>query len=242
MVNFWHTFFFNPIYNTLVFFIDIVPGGDVGLAIILTILLVKTILLPLSIKAVKTQKAIKEIEPKIKEIKEKYKDDKQQQSLAIMEVYKEAGVNPLASIFLMFLQIPIIIALYFAVYKGGGVVLPDINTDILYSFIAVPQTVAMHLFGVIDITGRSLVLAVGAGITQYWHTHLTMPAPPPKKEGEEPNIKDDLMRNMHTQMKYVMPVLIAFIAYSISSVIALYFLVSNLVTIAQEYFIIKKHR
>ena len=242
MVNFWHTFFFNPIYNTLVFFIDIIPGGDVGLAIILTVLLVKTILLPLSVKAVKTQKIIKEIEPKIKEIKEKYKDDKQQQSLAIMEVYKEAGINPLASIFLMFLQIPIIIALYFAVYKGGGVPLPDINTDILYSFVAVPKEVAMHLFGVIDITGRSLILAIGAGVTQYWHVHLTMPAPPPKKEGGEPNIKDDLMRNMHTQMKYVMPILITFIAYSISSVIALYFLVSNLVTIAQEYFIIKKHR
>ena len=103
----WHTFFFDPIYNSLVFFIDVIPGGDVGLAIIATVLLVKTILLPISIKAVKTQKAMREIEPKLKEIKEKYKDDRQEQARVMMGVYKEAGMNPFASIMLIFLQIPI---------------------------------------------------------------------------------------------------------------------------------------
>lgn len=237
----WHSFFFDPVYNSLVFFIDIIPGGDVGLAIIATVLLVKTILLPLSIKAVKTQKAMKEIEPKLKELKEKHKDDKQQQAQAMMEVYRDAGMNPLASIFLIFLQIPIIIALYLAVSKGGGIPLPDINMDILYSFVAAPGEVTMNFLGVVDITAKSMLLALGAGITQYYHVHLTMPALPPKEAGAEPNMKEDFMRNMQVQMKYVMPVLITVVAYSISAAIALYFLVSNLVTIAQEYFI-RKHR
>lgn len=237
----WHTFFFDPVYNALVFFIDVIPGGDVGLAIIATVLLVKTILLPLSIKAVKTQKAMKEIEPKLKELKEKYKDDKQQQAQAMMEVYKEAGMNPLASIFLIFLQIPIIIALYLAVSKGGGIPLPDINLDILYPFVSAPLAVTMEFLGAIDITGKSIWLALGAGITQYIHVHLTMPTLPPKEAGAEPNMKEDFMRNMQVQMKYVMPVLITIVAYSISAAIALYFLVSNVVTIAQEYFI-RKHR
>lgn len=237
----WHTFFFDPIYNALVFFIDIFPGGDVGLAIIATVLLVKTILLPLSIKAVKTQKIVREIEPKLKELKEKYKDDRQKQAQAMMEVYKEAGMNPLASIALVFIQIPIIIALYYAVYKGGGVPLPEINIDLLYSFVAVPVDVTMHFLGMIDITEKSLWLALGAGITQYIHVTLTMPAPPPKVEGAAPDLKEDFMRNMHLQMKYVMPVLITIVAYSISAAIALYFFVSNLVTITQEYFI-RKHR
>ncbi|MCA9361899.1 membrane protein insertase YidC [Candidatus Kaiserbacteria bacterium] len=237
----WHTFFFDPVYNALVFFIDIIPGGDVGLAIIATVLLVKTILLPLSIKAVKTQKTMREIEPKLKEIKEKYKDDKQQQAQAMMEVYRDAGMNPLASIFLLFLQIPIIIALYLAVYKGGGVPLPDINLEVLYPFIAAPVDVTMHFIGLVDITERSVVLALGAGITQFIHVNLTMPTPPPKEEGAAPDLKADFMRNMHTQMKYVMPVLITFVAWSISAAIALYFLVSNLTTIAQEYFV-RKHR
>ncbi len=241
MSNIWHTFFFDPIYNALVFFIDIIPGGDVGLAIIATVLLVKTILLPISIKAVKTQKIMREIEPKLKEIKEKHKTDKQAQSLAMMEVYREAGMNPLASIFLILLQIPIVIALYFSVYKGGGVALPSINTDLLYSFVAEPVIVTMNFLGSIDISERSLLLALAAGVTQFIHTNLTMPKLPPKEPGGEPNLKDDFMRNMQTQMRYVMPVLITFVAYSISAAIALYFFVSNLTMIAQEYYI-KKHR
>lgn len=239
----WHTFFFDPIYNALVFFIKVIPGGDVGLAIIATVLVVKTILLPVSIKAVKTQKIMREIEPKLKEIKENHKDDKQKQSLAMMEVYKEAGLNPLASIALVFLQIPIIIALYFAVSNGGGVALPSINLDLLYSFVTAPLSgdVTMNFLGMVDIAGKSMLLALGAGVTQFIHVKLTMPALPPKKEGSEPNMKEDFMRNMQLQMKYVMPIIITLIAYSISAAIALYFLVSNLTTIAQEYFV-KKHR
>ncbi|NCN12030.1 membrane protein insertase YidC [Candidatus Kaiserbacteria bacterium] len=237
----WHTFFFDPVYNSLVFFIDILPKGDVGIAIILTVLLVKTILLPLSIKAVKTQKIMREIEPKLKEIKEKHKDDRQEQAQAMMEVYKKAGMNPLASIALIFVQLPIIIALYYSVSKGGGIALPDINVALLYSFVAEPITVTMNFLGMIDITGRSALLALGAGITQYIQVTLTMPAPPPKVDGAAPNLKEDFMRNMHVQMKYVMPVLIGVIAYTISAAIALYFFISNVVSIAQEYYI-RKHR
>ncbi|MCD5381620.1 MAG: YidC/Oxa1 family membrane protein insertase [Candidatus Pacebacteria bacterium] len=239
--NIWHTFFFDPVYNALVFFIDVIPGGDVGLAIIATVLVVKTILLPISIKAAKTQKAMREIEPQLKEIKEKYKEDKQEQAQVMMKLYRDAGMNPLASIVLIFLQIPFIIALYFSVYSGGGVALPEINIDILYSLIEAPVAITMNFLGMINITERSVLLALGAGITQYIHVNLTMPKLEPKKEGAEPDLKEDFMRNMQTQMKYVMPVLIAVIAYTISAAIALYFLVSNLVTIAQEYFV-KKHR
>ena len=107
----WHTFFFYPVYNTLVFFIDFIPGGDVGLAIIATVVVVKLLLFPLSIKAVKTQKIMREIEPKLKEIKEKFKDKKEELAKATMNIYREAGMNPFASIGVMFLQIPFIFAL-----------------------------------------------------------------------------------------------------------------------------------
>ena len=237
----WHNLFFDPVYNTLVFFIDVIPRGDVGLAIIATVLVVKTILLPISIKAVKTQKVMREIEPKLKELREKHKNDRQAQSQAMMAVYQEAGMNPLASIFLIFLQIPIVIAVYFSVYKGGGVPLPNINIDILYSFVSEPVLVTMNFLSVIDISEKSILLALAAGVTQFIHVNLTMPKLPPKEEGVEPNLKDDFMRNMQTQMRFVMPVLITIVAYTISAAIALYFLVSNLTMIAQEYFV-KKHR
>ncbi len=237
----WHTFFFDPVYNGLIFFIDVIPGGDVGLAIIATVIVVKTILLPLSIKAAKTQRVMREIEPKLKEIKETLKDKREEQAQAMMKIYREAGINPFASIFLIFLQIPIIIALYFSVYTGGGIALPAINVDLLYSFIPVPDFANMNFIGLIDITGKSVILAFLAGITQYYQVKLAMPALPPKVEGEAPNFKDDFMRNMQLQMRYVMPVIIFFVAYAVSAAIALYFFVSNLVAILQEVYV-RKHR
>lgn len=237
----WHTFFFDPVYNALVFFIDVVPKGDVGIAIILTVLLVKTVLLPLSIKAVKTQKVMREIEPKLKEIKEKHKEDRQAQAQAMMDVYKDAGMNPLASITVVFLQIPIVIALYFAVSKGGGIPLPEINVDLLYAFIPSPSAVTMNFLGLIDITGRSLLLAVLAGVTMFFQMRMTLPKIAPREEGKQLDVKEEFMRNMQVQMKYVMPVVITFVAYTISAAIALYFFVSNLTAIAQEFYI-KRHR
>ncbi len=237
----WHTFFFDPIYNTLVFFIDVFPGGDVGLAIIATVVVVKLVLLPLSIKAAKTQKVIREIEPKLKELKEKFKDKREEQAQAMLAIYKEAGINPFASIVLIFLQLPIVIALYFAVSNGGGVTLPAINTELLYRFIPTPEVASMNLLGMFDITSRSLLLALLAAGTQFWQIKMVMPPLSPRDPNAEPSFKDDFARNMQLQMRYVMPVMIFFVAYAISAAIALYFFVSNVVAILQEFYI-KKHR
>lgn len=231
----WHTFFFDPVYNSLVFFIDVVRGGDVGIAIILTVILVKTVILPISLKAARTQIAMRDLEPKLAKIKEEYKDKREVLALKTMEVFKEAKVNPFSSILLLVIQIPIVIALYFAVSKGGGVPLPAINVDLLYSFIPTPTTVNMIFFGFMDITAKSLPLALLAGITQYIHTNISLPPTKPREPNAEPNFKDDFARSMQMQMRYVMPVLIFFVAYTISAAIALYFTISNLMAIGQEY-------
>ncbi len=240
MSTIWHTIFFDPVYNSLVFFIDVVRGGDVGIAIVCTVVLVKIILLPISLKAIRTQVVMREIEPQLKEVREKYKDQREVQALKTMEIFKEAKVNPFSSIILLFIQIPVVIALYFAVSTGGGVKLPDINTELLYSFIPKPETANMMFLGFVDIAARSLPLALLAGITQYIHTNISLPKLAPKKEGAEPNFKEDFARSMHIQMKYVMPGLIFVVAYTISASIALYFTVSNLMALAQEYVVRKK--
>jgi YidC/Oxa1 family membrane protein insertase len=229
----WHTLFFDPVYNGLIFFLDHVPAGDVGIAIILTTIVVKAILLPLSIKAVKTQKVMREIDPKIKDIKKDISDP-QEQAKAIMALYKDSGINPFASILLMFIQIPIIIALYLSVSQGGGVPLPGINVDLLYSFVPEPETITMLFLGVLDIAQKSLPLAILAGIAQFIHGHLSFPKLPPRDPNAAPSMKDDFGRNMQLQMKYVMPALIAVVAYSTSAAIALYFVISSLTAILQE--------
>ncbi|MDC1205593.1 YidC/Oxa1 family membrane protein insertase [Candidatus Pacebacteria bacterium] len=237
----WHTFFFDPVYNGLILFIDIVPGGDVGIAIILITILVKVILLPLSLKAARTQRLMRELDPKLKEIKEKFKDKREELAKATMEAYKNAGLNPFASILLMFIQIPIIIALYLAVYRGGGIPLPEINVALLFSFVPSPETVNMMFIGLIDMAGKSLPLALLAGGTQFIHSKMSIPKPEPRKDGAKPSMKEDFARSMQMQMRYVMPLIIFFVAYTISASIALYFTVSNFVAIAQEY-VVKKHR
>lgn len=236
----WHTFFFDPIYNGLVFFIDAIPGGDVGLAIIAITLLVKFLLLPLSIKAAKMQKVIREIDPKLKELKDKYKDDREALARETMALYKEAGINPLSGIFLALVQIPIIFALYFSVYSGGGVSLPSINVDLLYSFVPVPVSVDMIFLGFVDIASKSLPLAVLAGLTQFVHAQLSIPKAEPKKEGEN-DLKADFARSMNINMRYVLPGIIGVVSYTLSASVALYFTISNLAAIAQE-FLVRKHR
>lgn len=236
----WHTVFFDPIYNGLVFFIDVIPGGDVGLSIIAITILVKLILFPLSIKAAKTQRAMREIEPKLKEIQNEHKNDREALARATMALYKESGINPFSSIFLLFLQLPIIFALYLAVLRGGGVPLPEINVDLLYSFVAIPVTVDMIFLGFVDITAKSLPLALIAGVAQFIHSHLATPKMPPKKEGVV-DLKDDFMRSMNLNMRYVLPVIITVAAYTLSASVALYFAVSGIIAILQE-FMIRKHR
>lgn len=233
----WHTFFFDPVYNSLVFFIDVVRGGDVGIAIILTVLLVKIIMLPLSLKAVRTQLVMRELQPKLDEIKKKYKDKRETQALKSMELFRGAKVNPFSSILLLLIQIPIVIALYFAVARGGGVPLPDINTDLLYSFVPEPRTVTMIFLGFVDIAGKSLPLALFAGITQFLHTRMTLPKSKPKDPNTGPNFKEDFARSMNIQMRYVMPGIIFVVSYTISAAIALYFTISNIASIAQEYYV-----
>ena len=91
------------------------------------------------------------------------------------------------------------------------------------------------------MTKQSVLLALGAGITQFFYIKQTLPPLPPKDPTKTPDFKEDFTRNMHVQMKYVMPVLITGIAYSFPATIALYFFVSNLVSIGLEYYV-KKHR
>lgn len=240
MKELWSTIFFEPIYNSLVFFIDIVRDHDVGLALVATIVLVKLLLLPLSIKMVKMQRTMRELEPKIKEIREKYKDDGEKQALAMMEVYKEAKMNPLSGIFLMFLQIPIIFALYFSIYSGGGVKLPEVNTDILYSFISIPADVNMLFLNLIDISEKSLILAVLAGIAQFAQINYSLPPLKPRDKDKEPDFKEELAANMQFSMRYFMPVVIAVVSYSLSAIIALYFFVGSVIAVAQEFYIRQK--
>lgn len=113
------TTFYIPLYNGLIFLIGIIPGHSVGVAVIVLTVFIKLLLFPLSYKATKFQMEMKAHEGDIKKIKEQFKNDKQAQGRAILDFYKEKGLNPFAGILPLFIQIPIIIALYYVFFRGG---------------------------------------------------------------------------------------------------------------------------
>ncbi len=221
----------------MVFLFDTLPFFDAGVIVILFTIIVKLLLFPLSKKASKTQLVIKEIQPEIVRIKKEFKDDPPEQARRTFALYKENDINPFSSILLMFIQIPIVLGLYFIFFKGG---LPAINSELLYSFIPVPDSVNMNFLGLIDISGRSALLAIFAGITSYIQIKISLPVLK-ARDGSEPNFKDELARSMNMQMRYVFPFIVFFIAYTISGAIALYWFTSNVFGIAQDKYLKRKY-
>lgn len=228
MANLFHTFLVTPLFNGFVFLIDALPWLDAGVIIVIFTILVKFTLYPLSKKAVIAQIEMKSIEKDLKNIKEKYKDDKQEQAKRTMELYKEKNINPFSSIFIILIQLPIIFALYYVFLKSG---LPEINTSMLYSFVSKPDFVDMNFLGLVNITGKSLVLAFLAGASSFFQIRMSIPAHQSSSKG---SFQDDLARSMNIQMRYVFPVIVFFISYQISGVVALYWFTSNIFTLLQE--------
>ena len=225
----YHTFFFDPLYNLLVLLFEVLPWVDAGLIVIFLTILVRLIIFPLSRKAVLTQVKMSEIAPDLAKIKEKYKDKAEEQARLTLALYKEKGVNPFSGILVIIIQIPIILALYQIFLH-----FPEVNSQLLYSFVAVPENISTTFLGFMDITAKSLALALLAAVSTFFQFQLSMKGQTQPKGN---SFGDNLTRSMQTQMKYFFPVIVFFISYSISGAIALYWLTTNLFSIAQEVFI-----
>lgn len=223
---------YQPLYNGLIFVMDLIPWADAGVAVIIFTFLIKLALFPISQKATYTQLRMKSFEGDLKLLQEKHKGNREAHARATMDFYKEKKINPFSTLFLALVQIPIILALYYIFYNGG---LPAIKTELLYSFVSTPQ-VDMHFLGLIDITKGSLLLAVLVGITQYFQVRFAMPVTPKTSGG---TFKDDFARTLNLQMRYFLPILVAVIAYTISGAVSLYWITSNLFAIGQELYIRK---
>lgn len=135
-MNIFDQLLYNPLLKTLLLFYDKVPGG-LGVAVILLTILVKILLLPFNNKATKAQKEVSKLQPKIEEIKEKHKDDQEKMAKETMALYKEAGMNPFSSILLLFIQMPVLFALY-KVFREVAA-MPEINTFFLGLDLATPN-------------------------------------------------------------------------------------------------------
>lgn len=226
---FFHTVFYNPIYNALVALVALVPGSDVGIAVILLTIVIRLILLPFSLSAARTQRAMKLLEPKIKELKEMHKNDKEREAIETLALYKAAKVNPFMSILVVLIQLPVLFALYWVfIYEPFS----SINMARLYPFTPVPAQVSLLFLGVISVAGKSMVLAFFAGLTQFLQAHMALAGTLKPSNGGPGG---DFQKIIGLQLKYVFPFLIAAIAYSTTSAIALYFIATNIAGAVQEW-------
>jgi YidC/Oxa1 family membrane protein insertase len=226
---------YTPLYNALVYLVGLFPSGDVGIALIILTIVVKALLHPLSRNAQRTQIVMKEIQPQLNEIKKKYEKDPVAQYREMSALYKNNNIRPLGSFLLIFIQIPIILGLYQVFIHGG---LPTVNASLLYSFVSVPSMVSMSFLGVIDLAGKSIVLAVIAGAFQSLQGFL-LPQP---ALTEEKSFANDFAKSLQLQTKYVFPILIAFVSYTASAAVAVYFIVSSIFSICELMIITRSQK
>lgn len=239
----YHTFIFLPLYNGLVGLMDLLPWIDVGVAVVIFTAIVKLILFPLSKSSLLTQIRMKEIEPESNKIKLQYANDKQAQALKIMELYKMKKIKPFAGVLLLFIQLPILLALISVFYK----IIPTIHPEFLYSFVAIP-IVKTQFLGIIDLTQKSLILALITAAVQFIQMHYSPSARmmrPSGGTGMGGGSAPEMMASMNKQMKYMLPILAFVSTYWIipasfpqaAAIIAIYWSVSSLFTLGQELYI-----
>src|SRR3989344_609291 len=169
MAHWFNLILVYPLLNLLVFFYNFIP--DLGVVISVLTVLVRLALLPSFHKSLKHQKSLQDLQPKMNEIKEKYKEDKEQQAKALMELYKVHNVNPLSSCLPMLIQFPILIALYFVFIQSlNGETLQGI-----YSFVSTPDHLNPWFLGILDLSKRNIVLAALAGGLQYIQGRMMAP-------------------------------------------------------------------
>lgn len=229
--NLWTSLLYKPLVNILAFLVSVIPGGDIGLAVILLTILVKVILFPLASKSIKSQAKLAVMQPEIDKIKNSGKS-KEEQARMTFELYRQHKTSPFSGCLLVLIQIPIIFALYYAFYRGLS-----FDSSVLYSFVPMPEHTNTMFLGFLDMTGKSFPLAILAGLSQFLQARFM---PKPQTSSKSGSFGDSFQKSMQIQMKYVFPFLIAFIAYSISGAIALYWVVSNIFATLQQIYLTKK--
>lgn len=245
LTNFFNIVLYRPLFNLLVLFYQYLPGHDFGVAVIALTVLVRIIFYPLNLKAIKSQKLLQELQPKIQEVQRKYKGDKEKLTKATIELYQKGKTNPLSGCLPILIQLPILIALFW-VFQGG---FKSEQINNLYSFVPRPEVIDPSFLGIANLAQSAsvtinnttqllwpnIVLVVLAGIFQFIQTKMVTP-----KQKTDKKQDSSFAGQMQKQMQYFMPVFMVLILFRLPSAIGLYWLTTTLFTIGQQYVILRK--
>lgn len=233
MSNIFNTLLYQPIFNLLIFFYNIIPGHDIGLAIILLTILIRIILWPLSAKSLKSQKSLQSLQPKLEELKRKYKDKKEELAKATMEFYRQEKVNPFSSCLPVLIQLPFLIAV-FQVFRDG---FRQENLKMLYFFVDNPGAINPLSLGLVDLSQPNTILAGLAGLAQFWQVKMMITKKQPKVSGSQ---DENMMVAMNKQMIYFMPIVTIVFGLSMPGGLTLYWFVTTVLMALQQIYFFKK--
>lgn len=247
--------FFRLTVNLLVAIMSLVNlihlPGVLGLAIVILTILIRLLLWPFTSSQMKLAKKTAELRPHIDALKEKHKDDRQAFAAAQAALYKEHGINPAAGCLPAIVQIPIVWALYQAIQ---GMLTPNglanINNKLFVSawhLKAVPD----HFFLGFDLASRAadfprlglfvLIVPLLTAFLQYIQSSM-MVTPPVKpypsdspKEKEEKKEAEDAAAAMQSQMRFMLPLMVGYFAFTLPTALPLYWNTLSLVSIYQQY-------
>lgn len=234
----FNTYLYTPLLNLLVFIYDSIVA-DFGVSIILITIIIRFILLPIFYKSAKDQTILQKIAPQIREIQKKHKDNKEEQVKQMMAIYKEHKVNPFSSILLLIVQLPILFALYRVFVQG----LPDAGSDILYSFVHLPEEIHYTFLGIIELSNPNVVMVIITAAAQFAQSWLLMRVAKKRKDeqvsssvtktGNE-NQALHAAEQMSRKMIYFMPIITAVILFQLPAAVALYWFTTSVFSVVQQ--------
>jgi YidC/Oxa1 family membrane protein insertase len=233
MMELYNTILFQPLFNAVIFLYNIIPGNDFGLAIVTLTIIIRVAFFPLTVKTTLSQRALSKINPLMKEIKERLKNDAQAQSAAIMKLYKDHKINPLSGCLPLIIQLPILIALYHAFGAGFK---PE-SLDLIYGFLTRPEQINSISFGFLDITIRSIYLALLTGFAQYIQLSQNQ-----KLTQSGGSSGPSEMQALNKQMLYIFPVIIIIIGWNLPAGLLVYWMTTTLFSMGEQAYIKRKYR
>jgi YidC/Oxa1 family membrane protein insertase len=238
-MDIWNVLIIQPFTNVLLYIYHLV-GGNFGVAIILFTILIRLITHPLMAAQIKGSTGMQKLQtdPRYLEIQEKYKNDRERLAQEQMKLYQELGINPVATCLPTLIQFPLIIGLYQSLYKVmANTPLDMLNLSrYLYSFLDITKIIPINnQFLWMDLSQPEKVIIPGLSFgipimavlvmaTTFLQSRLMSPT------SSNPKDQSAMMANM---MNIYMPFLMGYMALTLASGLSLYFLVSNVVSVAQ---------
>jgi YidC/Oxa1 family membrane protein insertase len=257
-----------PVFNLLTFIYGILPGHNLGFAIIVFTLVIRFLLWPLLKKQLYNAKVMRQLQPEMKRIKAETKGNKQKEAELTMQLYKERGINPFGSIGTAILQLPILFALYHGITK----IVEDPSSIVTFSYDFVKnlpwmQELAldiskldMTLFGFLDLTRKPLgdgiywpgmIVVLLSAVVQYYASKMLMVTDEEArglrqilrdagsgKEADQGEVNAAVMR----MMRYIIPVFIFITSVNFAAALGLYWFVSGLIQYLQQAYVLRQDK